>query len=46
MSGVNKLLQSDTKGLKVITNEMLREEATESPLLKEEKSEQAALANK
>lgn len=39
MSGVKNLVQADTKGLVVPTNEMLREEGTENPSSKEEVSE-------
>jgi hypothetical protein len=39
MSGVKNLVQADTKGMKPITNEMLKEEAMESQNSSEEVSE-------
>lgn len=39
MSGVHNLVAADNKGVSEPTNEMLKEEGTESPLSAEEKTE-------
>lgn len=39
MSGIKNLIQADTKGLVEPTNEMLREEGTESQMSSEEVAE-------
>jgi len=41
MSGVKKLVQADTKGMQPITNDMLKEEATESQTSVEETQEKS-----
>jgi len=39
MSGVERLIQADTKGIVVPTNEMLKEEGRENPGNAEERAE-------